>query len=212
MTYFAQLRDRRWQRKRLKILERDGWRCQNPKCRHPDDDAVFLVVHHHVYLPDKMAWEYADAELTTFCHRCHGNMHRKDNESLARFMEGEFYSWKELSPLLGFAPTPYLTNANGKIVCGTFRKDLNPDAPGIVLPGKSKAHWAQNAVLLCQQSQSIPVFTKEAGLPWEYHGRFGGESYTRNAAEIAIHQKRAAGRAEPISLVLFLRKENEREG
>jgi len=209
MNYSAQLRDRRWQRKRLKILERDSWRCQNPKCARPDDDAVFLVVHHHVYRTGKMAWEYADADLITFCDRCHSILHRKDHESPARFMEGEFYSWKELSSLMGFTPTPYLTNAKGKIVCGTFRKDLNPDAPGIVLPGKSKAHWAQNAVLLCQQSQSIPVFTKEAGLPWEYHGRFTGEGCTRNATEIAIHQERAENRDEPISLVLFLQKENE---
>jgi hypothetical protein len=76
---------------------------------------------------------------------------------------------------LGFTPTPYLTNARGTIVCGTFRRDLNPDAPEIVLPGVSKKHWGENAALLCAQRQSIPVFTKEAGLPWEYHGIFRGK-------------------------------------
>jgi hypothetical protein len=209
MNYSAQLRDRRWQKKRLKILERDSWRCQGTRCADRNNDRVMLVVHHNVYRRDKMAWDYADADLITLCDRCHSTHHRREDESPARFIEGEFYSWKELASLLGFTPTPYLTNAKGKIVCGTFRKDLNPDAPLIVLPGVAKPHWAENAVLLCQQRNNIPVFTKKAGLPWEYHGRFTGESYTRNETEIGIHQKRALDRDESISLVLFLRKTHE---
>jgi hypothetical protein len=111
-----------------------------------------------------------------------------------------------VSSCLGFTPTPYLTNAKGKIVCGAFRKDLNPDAPSIVLPGVAKAHWAGNAKLLCRQRQPIPVFTKEAGLPWEYHGLFKAETCTQNATEITIHQQRAKNRNEPVSLVLFLER------
>lgn len=64
-------------------------------------------------------------------------------------------------------------------------------------------------MLLCKQRKSIPVFTKEAGLPWECHGMFKGECYTLNATEIAIHQNRAVDRHEPISLVLFLQKTHE---
>ena len=206
MTYSQQLRDRRWQQKRLKILERAGWSCQQPGCKHPDDDRVMLVVHHRNYRSGKKAWEYGDADLVTLCERCHDKIHHTE-ATPTQFVEGEFYAWRELSVVLRFTPTPYLTNANGKIVCGTFRKDLNPDAPTIVLPGVAKKHWAENAELLCRQRRSIPVFTKEAGLPWEYHGKFKAEVLTRNATEIAIHQQRAAERKEPIALVLFLQKE-----
>lgn len=55
MKYSAQLRDRRWQRKRLGILKRDKWRCQNPSCKKPDSDEVMLVVHHRVYHKGKKA-------------------------------------------------------------------------------------------------------------------------------------------------------------
>lgn len=207
MTYSQQLRDRRWQRKRLEILERDGWRCRDPKCKEPENDAVVLIVHHRIYRPGKMAWEYAEADLLTLCERCHDKVHERNRQPQAELIEGEFYTWFELARFLRFTPTPYLTNARGKIVCGTFRRDLNPDAPDIVLPGGRKKHWEENAALLCKQQQPIPVFTKEAGLPWEYHGLYRGESHTRNSTEIAIHQQRAAERNEPIALVLFLRKE-----
>jgi hypothetical protein len=209
MTYAQQLRDRRWQRKRLEILERDQWCCKHPECTKPEDDAVMLVVHHRVYHAGKMPWEYEDPDLLTLCERCHGKVHNLETKPPTQFELGEFYSWRELSSLLGFTPTPYLTNAKGTIVCGTFRKDMNPDAPTIVLPGTAKDHWAENAQKLCKQRASIPVFTKEAGLPWEYHGRFKGEGCTENPTEIEIHQHRAKERSEAISLVLFLQKVKE---
>jgi hypothetical protein len=165
-----------------------------------------LVVHHRVYRSGKMAWEYGDDDLLTLCERCHSKLHDPDRDLPALLQAGEFYPWSQLASFLGFRPTPYLTNANGTIVCGAFRKDSNPDAPAIVLPGVTKKHWAESAMLLCKQRKRVPVFTKEAGLPWEYHGLFRGESYTRNATEIAIHQKRAVGRTEPVPLVLFLEK------
>jgi hypothetical protein len=207
MTYSQQLRDRRWQRKRLAILERDGWRCQNLECKTLDSDGVMLVVHHRVYRSGQKAWEYVNADLVTLCERCHGRFHGLDAEVPTELVAGEFYSWRELSALLQFTPTPYLTNANGKIICGAFRKDLNPDAPTIVLPGVRKKHWAENAELLCRQRKSIPVFTKEAGLPWQYHGRFKGECFTQNSIEMEIHRQRTNGRTEPIALVLFLQKD-----
>jgi hypothetical protein len=204
MTYSQQLRDRRWQRKRLEVLQRDQWRCQNAACRTRDNDAVMLVVHHRIYRSGKKAWDYATTDLQTLCERCHEKVHHRDHPLSSKLVAGEFYRWRELSALLGFTPTPYLTNANGIIKCATLRKDLNPDAPTIALPGTAKQHWADNAELLCRQRRSIPVFTKEAGLPWEYHGRFHGESFTRNPIEVAIHTRRAKERTEPISLVLFL--------
>jgi hypothetical protein len=66
MTYSQKLRDPRWQRKRLQILERDGWRCQ--AC---DSETKTLQVHHLVYSRCD-PWEYPDECYQTLCEECHG--------------------------------------------------------------------------------------------------------------------------------------------
>lgn len=66
MKYSDKLRDPRWQKKRLKILERDEW-----ACRGCFDSENTLVVHHLRYLPDKEPWDYPDGLLLTLCEECH---------------------------------------------------------------------------------------------------------------------------------------------
>ena len=66
-SYNELLRDPRWQKKRLKILERDGW-----ACRRCGDKEEMLNVHHECYEKGKDPCEYSDATLTTLCETCHG--------------------------------------------------------------------------------------------------------------------------------------------
>lgn len=67
-NYYEKLKDPRWQKKRLKILERDKWTCQNPKCRATEET---LNVHHKVYLPKTEPWDIEDRFLITLCENCH---------------------------------------------------------------------------------------------------------------------------------------------
>jgi len=66
MTYADKLKDPRWQKKRLAILERDGWKCMS--C---GDKESTLHVHHIFYLSGKEPWEIPNGLLITFCERCH---------------------------------------------------------------------------------------------------------------------------------------------
>lgn len=66
MTYSEQLKNPLWQKKRLRILERDGFTCQ--LCL---DNETELHVHHTHYIKNKAPWEYADADLITYCKYCH---------------------------------------------------------------------------------------------------------------------------------------------
>ena len=65
-AYVEKLKDPRWQKMRLKILERDQWRCT--RC---DDTTNTLHVHHLCYRPGKDPWESTAEELVTFCASCH---------------------------------------------------------------------------------------------------------------------------------------------
>lgn len=66
MTYAEKLKDPRWQKKRLKIMERDNFTCQF--CQ---SETKTLNVHHLLYHPNADPWEYEDDELLTLCELCH---------------------------------------------------------------------------------------------------------------------------------------------
>lgn len=66
MTYSEKLKDPRWQKKRLEILERDKFTCQ--EC---GDATKELNVHHRHYLPKADPWNYENEVLATLCRDCH---------------------------------------------------------------------------------------------------------------------------------------------
>lgn len=68
LSYREQLLDPRWQRKRLEILARDGFRCQN--CGTTE---IELHAHHRWYVSGRNAWEYPGESLITVCKPCHDN-------------------------------------------------------------------------------------------------------------------------------------------
>lgn len=65
-SYGELLLDPRWQRKRLEIMQRDGFACT--QCGATDKT---LHVHHHFYIRDRRPWEYAPECLSTLCELCH---------------------------------------------------------------------------------------------------------------------------------------------
>lgn len=66
MTYLEKLKDPRWQKMRLKILERDNFTCQ--AC---GDQKTTLHIHHRYYIVKTDPWEYPNEALTTLCEECH---------------------------------------------------------------------------------------------------------------------------------------------
>jgi hypothetical protein len=69
-TYSEKLKDPRWQRKRLEIMNRDGWMC-TICC----DQSKMLAVHHRYYIKGREPWEYPNWSLKTLCPSCHQDNH-----------------------------------------------------------------------------------------------------------------------------------------
>jgi|SRR5450759_5112281 len=65
-AYSEKLRDPRWQKARLLVLERDGWACQ--LCFNTE---ATLHVHHKYYQPNVEPWDYPSEALVTLCEVCH---------------------------------------------------------------------------------------------------------------------------------------------
>ena len=69
--YAKALQHPKWQRKRLKVFERDKWRCHECK-----DTETTLHVHHLRYTK-KYPWNELMKNLTTLCKKCHKKKHNK---------------------------------------------------------------------------------------------------------------------------------------
>lgn len=66
MAYSDRLKDPRWQKKRLEILNRAGFMCENCGAKNKT-----LHVHHGYYERGLDPWEYADDTLWCLCEECH---------------------------------------------------------------------------------------------------------------------------------------------
>lgn len=72
-TWAEKCKDPRWQKLRLKVLQRDNWACS--ECGDQDET---LVVHHVSYYEDfHNPWDYNENELLTLCQICHDEAHRR---------------------------------------------------------------------------------------------------------------------------------------
>ena len=76
--YSSQLRDPRWQKKRLVILEAAEWKCQRCRCETKE-----LQCHHLIYRKGVNPWDYKDGEIVALCDDCHKGV----SEIKARFEE-----------------------------------------------------------------------------------------------------------------------------
>lgn len=76
-SYAEKLKDPRWQKRRLEVLDRDEWCCQ--KCFGSEE-----TLHvHHKYYQSCDPWDTPPDGLVTLCEECHGQ---------------ETERWRELRP------------------------------------------------------------------------------------------------------------------
>jgi len=70
-SYARLLKDPRWQRRRLEVMQRDGWACQ--EC---GDTESTLHIHHAAYIGNP--WDAPSSDLTTLCDDCHNAKHGRE--------------------------------------------------------------------------------------------------------------------------------------
>ena len=105
-SYAEQLRDPRWQKKRLEILEKRGAKCEDcgKTCR--------VEVHHSWYDRGKEPWDYADQCFVVQCPDCH--------EKRQTMMRG---LWWRLSFLRGDKLQRFIDAAD-LLASGAYRQQL----------------------------------------------------------------------------------------
>lgn len=96
-NYAELLKDPRWQKKRLEILQRDDFKCRI--CHSKEKE---LHVHHRRYIPRRKPWDYDGESLVTLCID-----HHKEVTSLKdRIGEGliESHCWLTLAKIVDGEP------------------------------------------------------------------------------------------------------------
>jgi hypothetical protein len=74
-TYSEKLKDPRWQKVRLAVMERDNW-----QCRLCFDEGVTLAVHHARYSESRNPWDAEMGDRVTLCEPCHTQLHQGNLE------------------------------------------------------------------------------------------------------------------------------------
>jgi len=75
-NYNEDLRDPRWQKKRLEIMKRANWGCE--VC---NNDKINLQIHHKEYIRGLKPWEYQDNLLICLCEDCHRAISNKNTDN-----------------------------------------------------------------------------------------------------------------------------------
>ena len=68
--YWQKLKDPRWQKKRLEVLQLKDFCCEI--C---GDGESPLNVHHKEYFKGREPWDYENNQLAVICESCHKNFH-----------------------------------------------------------------------------------------------------------------------------------------
>jgi hypothetical protein len=122
-TYSELLRDPRWQRKRLEILNRSNFTCE--ECEAGDKT---LNVHHKHYRKGAKPWEYEDHELVALCEECHHGRHELEKMIQVYLGEADTH---ELEVILGFLEARYIVDDEDTDQSGTLILRNKPHLTGV---------------------------------------------------------------------------------
>lgn len=115
--YVAMLKDPRWQKKRLKILQRDNFTCQ--RCGSTDKE---LQVHHLWYHTLRAPWELPDSSLVTLCSDCHDTITEENEEVYPNYRDlititGQSGFTRGLLTVIFEKLSGYLLNGMPPVIC-----------------------------------------------------------------------------------------------
>lgn len=133
MTYSEKLKDPRWQRKRLEILQRDSFTC----CLC-SDQSTELHVHHKRYERNTAPWDYEDSNYSTLCKVCHEKVEELKSSivellsydpcyyafsSLFTLMQSE--KWPEAATIIGhLSQSPEALSGLYQLVINVFKRGV----------------------------------------------------------------------------------------
>ena len=126
---------------------------------------------------------------------------------MSLFRLGQDYTRRQINIRVGGSMQNALPTVGKVVVAGCLHADAahNPDAPEVILCGKSERVSAAGG-WLSAQPEPIPVFVYDAPHRWEYRGQFKVESSHTHGAEFNRWVSRGTRPASAVSRVIVLRR------
>ena len=124
------------------------------------------------------------------------------------FERQKVYKREFISAQLGGGVQDYLPHVDGRITYCAFSRELNPQAPSVVLPGSGPEieKWAR---VFAEQDEAVPAFVKQRSNDWAYMGMYRCIDLSEDPDLIAEHERKT-GRTD-ISMVLTLERDRTAE-
>lgn len=99
------------------------------------------------------------------------------------FTIGESYTREQIHTTVGGSKRICLPYKNQSVTCACLTREMNPDAPRIILAGGG-SNVERSLTWLTEQADGIPVFIKESVNNWIYQGRFRVKKCVANKKKI----------------------------
>lgn len=116
----------------------------------------------------------------------------------------QIYSREQISEIPGGSEVWFLPTVGGRVVCGCFNLDHNPDAPDRILPGTGPM-IERTAEWFCGQDHPVPIFIKRCPKEWENVGHYQADRSSTDRADIAKHHADSVTPLHKVTRVIFLK-------
>ena len=119
------------------------------------------------------------------------------------FGKGKAYTREQISAQVGGGIQDCISHVRNRVVAICLTRDMNPQAPAIMLvgTGRDKIRYSE---ILCdeQKNEAIPIFLKRKPNAWEFEGYFKVLRHSKSLDIISEHQ-RTAGRNDVYMVIYF---------
>lgn len=108
------------------------------------------------------------------------------------FIEGRAYTRQEISNKVGGGIQDCISHKDGRVVAICMVRDMNPQAPLVLLVGKGRDKERYSDILCnSQRTEAIPIFLKKLANVWVFQGYFKVREHKKDAHTILQHEKTA---------------------
>jgi hypothetical protein len=102
-TYYEKLKDPRWQKLRLEVMQRDDFACT--RC---GDKESTLNVHHWFYAKSGNPWDAEFGDMDTLCEDCHSHVESMISTCKTFIKLNKKFSFDEEIEINGYGKTVYI--------------------------------------------------------------------------------------------------------
>lgn len=124
---------------------------------------------------------------------------------------GKTYTRDEIHRVCGGSKQSFLPTVNDRVVCVCVSRQLNKDAPGIILGGTGPQRETAADLLANDATNVIPVFIKESTNNWRYEGSYRCRQAVKTPSAVARYANASGRSAADVYVVLKMEKRPESE-